>query len=147
MSFLAAFGRYPELARRDGAQLLAKHRRALATERRLELHLRLAPQPARNTKPLGTCPGQMQFLAAAIQASVLYADEAVTLQWKHGPSQCRAIHYELACERVDRKRSQPFQLRQDRKLRRAQAGGSQALVVELGDVAGRLAQRQTIALR
>src|SRR5437773_4587046 len=61
MSFLAGFGRYPELARRDGAQLLAKHRRALATERRLELHLRLAPQPARNTKPLGTCPGQMQF--------------------------------------------------------------------------------------
>ena len=113
----------------------------------VELHLRLAPQAARNTKPLGACLGQVQLLAAAIQRPVLDADEAVTLQRQHGTSQRRTIHDQLARERVDRQRSQPFQLRQDRKLRRAQPGRRQALVVELGDVTGGLAQRQAIAFR
>src|SRR3984893_4001843 len=111
------FGRYTELARSDGAQLVAKGQCAFAAERCLELLLSLAPQPPRNTKPLGACLGQVQLLAAAIQGSVLYAYESVTLQRQHRPSQRRSIHDQLAGERIDRQRSQPFQPRQDRKLR------------------------------
>src|SRR3979490_1767050 len=128
-SFLAAFGCYSEVARSDGAQLVAQGQCALAAERCLELLPSLAPQPPRNTKPLGACPGQVQLLAAAIQDAVLYAYEAVTLQRQHRPSQRRSIHDQLAGERVDRQRSQAFQLRQNRALRRTPPGRGEALVV------------------
>src|SRR6266851_2701901 len=108
--FLTGFGRDPELARSNGAQLLAQGRCALATERRLELHLRFGPQLPRNAKPLGTCLGQVQLLAAAIQGPVLYADEPVALQRQHGPSEGGSIHDKLAGKCVDRQRPQPFQL-------------------------------------
>src|SRR5947208_11608263 len=87
----------------------------------------------------------MQLLAAAIQGPLLDADEPVTLQRQHGPSQCRAIHDELAGKRVDRHGPQTFELRQDGELRRAQSFRCQTLVIELGHVTSRLAQCQAIA--
>ena len=85
-----------------------------------EPSLSLNPQFRGTLQALGTGFRHGKLLAAAIQCAVLDGDEAVTLQRQHGPAKRGAIHDQLARKGVDRHRPQPFQFRQDRKLRRAQ---------------------------
>ena len=58
----------------------------------------------------------------------------------------RAVHDEVGGEGVDGHGAVAPEARQDRVLGRAQAGGRQAVVVELGDVSGGLTEGQAAAL-
>ena len=119
----------------QGAQLGG----ALGAEHRLELGLRLNPSLDSGAQGLGAGLGHPQFLAAAVGASFHHGDEAITLQRQDVASERCSIHHEVGSKSVDAHRPQAFQLCQDGELGRAQPARCQVLVVELGDVSGRLA--------
>ena len=84
---------------------------------------------------------------AAIEDAIVDGNQAVAFQRQHRAAQRGAIHDQLAGERVDRHRPESVQLREDRKLGRAQARRRQVLVVKLGHMPSGLAQCQAVALR
>src|SRR5258707_11689346 len=112
-SFLRTGANSPEVARRDRVQDRAKLRGALATEHRLEPRLRLCPVLGGRTQPRGAGIGHVQLLAAAVGAPFRYGDEFLALERQDVPPQRRPIPYEVAGERVDRRRPHRLQLRLD----------------------------------
>ena len=88
----------------------------------------------------------MQRLLAAVRAAFDDRNEAVAFERQDVSSERGSIHDELSGQGIDGHRAVAFEPGQDRILGRAQAGGRQALVIELGDVSGCLTEGQAAAL-
>ena len=72
-------------------------------------------------------------------------NEAAALERTQVAAERGAVHHQIAREVVDRTRAAAGQLRDDRELGPLQPEGREVLVIELADMARRLAQRQRIA--
>jgi hypothetical protein len=107
----------------------------------------LGPQLGRGANPPLPRLRQAKLFASAVCGTSQYGDQAVSLQWKDVATESRAVQHEALGEVVDGHGTQPIEFGQNRELSGAQSGGSQNLVVELGDVACRLAQGQAITGR
>jgi hypothetical protein len=119
---------------------------ARCSEHFLELPLRFQPSfhPGPETGLAGF--GQPQLLATAIAAALFDRDKAVALQRQDVPAERGSVHHHLRGEGIDRHRAQSPQLRENRKLRRAQPARRQKLIVKLRNVPCGLAHGETVAV-
>ena len=140
-----------ELSRRresggdDRPERRTQLRGALDAEARFESRLRLRPGLERFLEAFFTGFGQVEFLGAPVGCRPFDPNQTIPLQRQDVAPERRAIHHHVPGERVDRQRSQPFELRKDRELGRAQACRRQKLIIKLGDVPSRRADSEAIA--
>ena len=95
--------------------------------------------------PLLARLGEMQFLGAPVGGGRRDPDQPVALERQDVAAERGAVHHHLRGERVDGQRTLPLELRQNRELVRAQAGGREELIIRLGDVARRRAHGVAVA--
>src|SRR5215468_4881260 len=135
-------------ARHNGAQPSAQLRSLLAAIRTFKLLLRLGPHFMTPLKPRLACSGQAQNPAAPVRRIRFDYDQAVAFERAHVATQRRAIHDQLGRERIYRHRALPLEFGENSVLRGSQARcGHEILIVELRDIAGRLADSEAVALR
>jgi hypothetical protein len=87
----------------------------------------------------------MQRLAAAVAGQRFDPDQPIPLQRKDVAAQRRAIHHHIGCKRIDGHWPLSLQLGQNGKLRGAQSGRCEKLVIGRSHVARRLAHREAHA--
>src|SRR5580700_7616395 len=108
--------------------------------------LRLRPTYFSALETRVTGLGQPQNLTAPVGRIRLDRDQVVALEGPDIAAERRAIHDQIRRERVDRHRALALEPREDPILGGAQPGGRQIPIVELGDVAGSLAQGEAVAI-
>src|SRR5580700_11356438 len=108
--------------------------------------LRLRPTYFSALETRVTGLGQPQNLTAPVGRIRLDRDQIVALERPDIASERRAIQDQLRRERVDRHRALTLEPREDPILGRSQPRGRQMPIVELGDVAGGLAQGEAVAI-
>src|ERR1700737_2864830 len=151
MTRLPAFRQFrlrpAQFALNDRAQQRAQLGRSLAAEGGFKTRLRGYPALTCRREALLAQLGQMQFLAATLGRHRLDRDQAVARQRKDVPPERRSVHYHVGRQRIDAHTSLALELRENGELGRAQARRRKELIIGLGHVPRRLANRQTHALR
>ncbi len=133
-----------ELRRRHALEKAAQRRRRLRADLLLEHALGAAPQRAALGHRLAPGPGDRDLAAAAVLAGG-QPHQATHLERPQVVAERGAIHDERLGQRIDRDRPPPVDLDEQAPLRGAQPERHERLIVELGHLAGRLAQGQAIA--
>jgi hypothetical protein len=134
-----------ELGGNDRPERRTQLRGALDAEARFESRLRLRPGLERFLEAFFTGFGQVEFLGAPVGCRPFDPNQTIPLQRQDVAPERRPIHHHASGECVDRQWSQPFELRKDRELGRAQACRRQELIVKLGDAPSRRADSEAIA--
>src|SRR5579871_231137 len=123
---------------------IASPRRAEGT---LEARLRARPGRECRGEARGAGAGETELLAAPVGFAAPDRDQTVALQRQNIAAERGAAHHQIGGQRIDGHWPLPFELRQDRILRGAQAAWTEEAVVKLRYLARRLPQCQTIANR